>query len=82
MTCLLCPISAKSSNWSESVSDEKANYNYLDLSRPFLNLFRDYFRKMNDVRKFFSVFIEHSIFSRIMGLYMHTDSVRFDLLAV
>ena len=34
------------------------------------------------MRKFFSVFIEHSIFSRIMGLYMHTDSVRFDLLAI
>ena len=80
MTCLLCPILAKSSNLNESVSDEKANYNYLDLSRPFLKLFRDYFRKMKDLRKFFSVFIEHSIFSRIMGLYMHTDSVRFDLL--
>ena len=26
------------------------------------------------------VFIEHSRFSLIMGLYMHTDSVRFDLM--
>ena len=34
------------------------------------------------MRKFFWFFIEHSIFSHIMGLYMHTDSVRFDLLAI